>query len=160
MDVLVDFARTGTIGPLQCGMSLAEAENLLGRGCPHPAIRMKGPDLDGYPYFWDGLRLVVTRRAISGIWIDLWPGSTAKLPTLVLAESESFEATVLREDLVTALDQAGCDHHINHRLTFGEQSSILVRPADVCAVFTLPGRDNHVPHRDRHYLDVMYKHTA
>ncbi|MFG2356451.1 hypothetical protein [Streptomyces sp. NPDC048521] len=160
MDVLVDFARTGRIGPLHCGMPLTEAEDLLGPGRPHPAIRLKGPDIDGYPYSWGGLELVVTQRAVSGIWISLWPGSTAKLPSLVLAESESFEATVAREELVTALDTAGCEHHVNDTLTFGEQSSILTRPADVCAVFSLPGRDNHVPHRDRHYLDVMHKRTA
>jgi hypothetical protein len=45
MDLLVDFSLTGQIGPLRCGMSLAEAENLLGQGRPHPAIRFKGPDL-------------------------------------------------------------------------------------------------------------------
>ena len=42
----------------------------------------------------------------------------------------------------------------------GEQSSLITQPADVCADFSLPGRDNHVPHRDRHYLDVLHKHTA
>ncbi|MFJ3513933.1 hypothetical protein [Streptomyces sp. NPDC090131] len=31
MDVLVDFSRTGRIGPLTCGMSLAEAEDGLRR---------------------------------------------------------------------------------------------------------------------------------
>ncbi|KJY29111.1 MULTISPECIES: hypothetical protein [Streptomyces] len=160
MDVLVDFARTGRIGPLHCGMPLIEAEDLLGPGRPHPAHIMKGPDIDGYPYSWSGLRLVVTQRAVSGIWISLWPGSTAKLPPLVLPDSESFEATVLREELVTALDTAGCDHGVNPVLTFGEQSSILTQPAEVCAVFSLPGRDHHVPHHDRHYLDVMHKHTA
>ncbi|MFF4121544.1 hypothetical protein [Streptomyces sp. NPDC001714] len=67
---------------------------------------------------------------------------------------------MLREELVTALDAAGCEHHVNDTLTFGRQSSILTRPADVCAVFSLPGRDNHVPHRDRHHLDVMHKHPA
>ncbi|RZB19377.1 hypothetical protein StrepF001_11085 [Streptomyces sp. F001] len=160
MDVLVAFARTGRIGPLHCGMPLTEAEDLLGPGRPHPAILMKGPDIDGYPYSWAGLELVVTQRAVSGIWINLRPGSTAKLPSLVLPASESFEATVLREELVMALDTAGCEHHVNDTLTFGRQSSILTRPADVCAVFSLPGRDNHVPHRGRHYLDVMHKHTA
>ncbi|MFF4385010.1 hypothetical protein [Kitasatospora sp. NPDC001547] len=160
MDVLVDFARTGRIGPLQCGMPLTEAEDLLGQGRPHPAILMKGPDIDGYPYAWGGLRLVVTQRAVSGIWINLWPGSTVSLPPLVLPDSESFEATVLREELITALDTAGCHHEVNPVLTFGEQSSILTRPAEVCAVFSLPGRDHHVPHRDLHYLDVMHKHTA
>ncbi|MBD0695085.1 hypothetical protein BG452_03535 [Streptomyces sp. CBMA123] len=160
MNVLVDFARTGLIGPLHCGMPLAEAEDVLGQGRPHPAIRMKRPDIDGYPYSWGGLKLDVTQRAVSGIWIHLWPGSTANLPSLVLPDSESFEATVLREELVTALDTAGCEHYVNDTLTFGQQSSIRTRPADVCAVFSLPGRDNHVPHRDRHYLGVIYKHTA
>ena len=160
MDVLVDFAGTGRVGPLHCGMSLTEAEDLLGPGRPHPAILLKGPDIDGYPYSWGGLQLMVTRRAISGVWINLWPGSTTKLPSLVLPESESCEATVLREDLVTALDAAGCEHIVNDTLTFGRQSSILAPAADVCAVFSLPGRDNDVPHRDRHYLDVMHKRVA
>lgn len=160
MNVLVDFARTGRIGPLHCGMPLPEAEDLLGPGRPHPAHIMQGPDIDGYPYSWDGLQLVVTRRAVSGIWINLWPGSTAKLPPLVLPESESFEATVLREELVAALDTAGYRHEVNSALTFGDQSSILTQPAGVCAVFSLPGRDRHVPHHDRHYLDVLHKHTA
>ncbi|WP_323136650.1 MULTISPECIES: hypothetical protein [unclassified Streptomyces] len=160
MDVLVGFSRTGRIGPLHCGMALAEAENLLGPGRPHPAHILKGPDIDGYPYSWDGLRLVVTQRAVTGIWINLWPGATVKLPPLVLPDSESFEATVLREELIAALDDAGCLHEANSALTFGEQSSLITQPADVCAVFSLPGRDNQVPHRDRHYLDVMHKHTA
>jgi hypothetical protein len=160
MDVLVDFARTGRIGPLNCGMSLSEAEDLLGPGRPHPAHVLKGPDIDGYPYSWNGLWLEITRRAVSGIRINLRPGSTAKLPPLVLPDSESFEATVLREELIAALDSAGCRHGVDRHLTFGRQSGLITRPADVCAVFSLQGRDNHVPHRDRHYLDVMHKNTA
>ncbi|MFJ4007543.1 hypothetical protein ACIPWL_29400 [Streptomyces sp. NPDC090023] len=160
MNVLVDFARTGRTGPIHCGMPLAEAENLLGPGRPHPAHLMLGPDIDGYPYSWDGLELDITQHTVSGIAICLWPGSTAKLPALLLPEPESFTATVLREDLITALDTAGCRHHVDDSLTFGQQSSILTRPADVRAVFSLPGRNNHVPHRNRHYLDVMHKRTA
>jgi len=158
MTVLVDFARTGRIGPLECGMPLAEAEELLGPGHPHPAIRLMGPDIDGYPYAWGGLKLTVTRRAVSGLAIELW-SPTVRLPALVLPDSESYEATVDREQLVTALDRAGCAHYVNDRLTFGSQSSIVTRPGDVCAVFGLPGRDDQVPHRDRHYLHVIHKHT-
>ncbi|WP_328756664.1 hypothetical protein [Streptomyces sp. NBC_00271] len=44
MNVLVDFARTGHIGPLRCGMPLTEAEDLLGPGRPHPAIRKRNLD--------------------------------------------------------------------------------------------------------------------
>ncbi|MCF1591980.1 hypothetical protein [Streptomyces muensis] len=160
MDVLVSFSRTGRLGPLNCGMTLAEAEDLLGPGRPHPAHIMKGPDIDGYPYSWDGLGLVVTQRTVSGIWINLRPGSAARLPPLVLPDSESFDATVLREELIAALDKAGCRHAVNSTLTFGRQASLITQPAGVCAVFSLPGRDDDVPHRDRHYLDVMHKHTA
>ena len=96
MDLLVGFASTGRIGPLRCGMSLAGAEDLLGPGRPHPAIRLKGPDIDGYPYSWGGLDLVVTQRQVSGIWIRLWPGSTVELPSLVLLGAESHSATVHR----------------------------------------------------------------
>ncbi|MFE0674858.1 hypothetical protein [Streptomyces sp. NPDC058867] len=160
MNVLVDFARTGRLGPLQVGMSLAEAEEHLGPGRPHPAIIMKGPDIDGYPYHWDGLKLDVTHRAVSGIGIDLWHGPTVTLPALALPESETFDATVAREELTAALDAAGCEHHVHDVLTFGRQSSLLTRPADVCAVFSLPGRDDHVPHQDRHYLSVIYTRSA
>ncbi|MFE1285847.1 hypothetical protein [Streptomyces sp. NPDC058751] len=96
LNVLVGFARTGRVGPLHCGMPLTAAEDLLGPGRPHPAHIMKGSGIDGCPYSWNGLRLVVTQRAVSGIRIDLRPGSTVGLPPLVLPGSESFEATVLR----------------------------------------------------------------
>jgi hypothetical protein len=96
---------------------------------------------------------------VSGVSIFLSPGSPVKLPPLVLPHSESLEATVLREDLIKAVDDAGCRYEPNSTLTFGRQSSILTRPADVCAVFSLPGRDNHVPHLDLHHLVVMHKHA-
>ncbi|MFZ3474942.1 hypothetical protein ACODT3_01295 [Streptomyces sp. 4.24] len=156
MNVLVDFARTGRIGPLHCGMPLTEAEELLGPGRPHPAIRMR-PDIDGYPYAWDSLELAVTQRAVSGISISLRPGSTTTVPSLVLRDSESYPSTVLREDLIAGLDAVGCRHYVNDRLTFGEQSSILTRPADVCAVFFTPHRDDHVSDRGRHYLGAIHK---
>lgn len=157
MDVLVGFARTGRIGPLHCGMPLTEAEDLLGPGRPHPAIRLKGTAVDGYPHFWDGLELAVTRRTVSGVWINLRPGTPANLPALVLPDSRSFEATVSREELAAALDRAGCEHHVDDTLTFGRQSCILTKPADVRAVFSLPGQNDRVPDRDRHYLRAMHR---
>lgn len=160
MSLLVDFALTGRIGPLHCGMPLSEAESLLGPGRPHPAIRMRGPDIDGYPYAWGSLELVVTQRSVSALWIRLSPGGTTSLPTVVLPDAESYPSTVLREDLIAGLDAAGCRHDVNDRLTFGEQSSILTRPADVCAVFFRPKRDGHLSRRERHHLGVIHKHSA
>ncbi|MGY5001473.1 hypothetical protein [Streptomyces griseus] len=155
MNVLVDFARTGRIGPLHRGMPLAGAEDLLGPGRPHPAIRMR-PAIDGYPHAWGGLELTVTQRLVSGIRIMLRPGSMSALPSLVLPDSESCSSTVLREDLCAALDAADCRHEVDDRLTFGEQAGILTRPANVCAVFFKPGRHDHVPHRERLYLGAIY----
>jgi len=160
MNLLVEFARTGRIGPLHCGITLAEAEHLLGPGRPHPAIRLRGPDIDGYPYSWGGLDLAVTQRRVSGISIRLWPGSTVDLPSLILPGAETCSATVLREELIAALDTAGCPHEINGVLTFGEQWSLRTQPADVCAVFSLPSRNHHVQHRDRFYLDVLHRRAA
>lgn len=157
MDVLVDFARSGRIGPLHCGMPLAEAEDLLGPGRPHPAILMKGPDIDDYPYSWSGLELYVTKRVVSGLWINLGHSPTVKLPSLVLPGSTSFEATVAREDLLAALDAADCEYRVNDILTFGSQSSILTRPANVCAVFTRPGPKDRVPDHGRQYLRAIHK---
>lgn len=160
MDVLVDFSVTGQVGPLKCGMSLADAEKILGPGHPHPAIRMFGPDIDGYPYAWGGLDLVVSKRSVTGIWIRLRAGSTAHLPPLILHDSESYSASVTREELIEALDSADCLHDVNNTLTFGNQFSILTHPGEVCAVFFPPTRDNHVTDRDSLYLGAIHKHTA
>ncbi|MFJ1544228.1 hypothetical protein [Streptomyces sp. NPDC088246] len=48
---------------------------------------MKGPDIDGCPYSWDGLKPILTQRAVSGLRISLRPGSAAELPPLVLPGS-------------------------------------------------------------------------
>jgi hypothetical protein len=90
MNLLVDFAQTGRIGPLYCGMPLSEAEALLGPGRPHPAIRMRGPDIDGYPYAWDGLELATAQRLVSEICIRLSPGSTTKWMSHRLMAEYSF----------------------------------------------------------------------
>ncbi|MFC7924386.1 hypothetical protein [Streptomyces cinereoruber] len=160
MSLLVDFTRTGRIGPLRCGMPLSEAEGLLGPGRPHPAIRLLGPGVDGYPYAWGGLELVVTRHSVSGLWIRLSPGAAVRLPPLVLPDSESYPSTVLREELIAGLDAVGCRHDVDDLLTFGEQSSVLTRPAGVCAVFFPPRRGDHVSGPEQHCLGVLHKRDA
>ncbi|MCP2169117.1 hypothetical protein LX83_006001 [Goodfellowiella coeruleoviolacea] len=54
---MLEFAATGRVGKVRLGMSLSEAEEILGPGRPHPAIRMLGPEASSYPYFWDHLSL-------------------------------------------------------------------------------------------------------
>ncbi|GLX21995.1 hypothetical protein [Streptomyces lavendulae] len=160
MNVLLDFAATGRIGPLHCGMPLTGAEEVLGPGRPHPQIVMKGPDFDGYPYAWGGLELVVTRRHVSGISLRLDPGSVARLPPEVLPDAGVYEATVLREDFTAALDAAGCGYVTNAVLTFDEQSAVTTRPAGVNVLFGMPARGADVPDRGRFYLEFLDKQTA
>ncbi|MGI5421831.1 hypothetical protein [Actinomadura luteofluorescens] len=160
LDLLVEFGLTGQIGPLYCGMRLDRAEEILGPGRPHPAHVLKGLDLDGYPYSWGGLDLVVTQRSVSGLWIRLRSGSTVRLPSIILPSAHPHAATVLRADFVSALDAAGCAHEIEQGLTFGTQSSIRTRPADVCAVFFPPCPNEYVPDREGLYLGVIHKHIT
>ncbi|MFJ3875991.1 hypothetical protein ACIPW5_00870 [Streptomyces sp. NPDC090077] len=156
MNVLLDFAATGRLGPLYRGMSLAEAEELLGPGRPHPQILMKGPDFDGYPYVWDGLELESTRRHVSCITIRLRPGSAVRLPSPVLPDAGAYAATVPREDFLAALDAAGCRHVPDPLLTCDEQSAVVTRPAGVHLLFARPDRDADVPDRSRFHLDLLY----
>ncbi len=155
MEMLVAFAATGELGPLRCGLPLSEVEQMLGPGQPHPAIRMR-PGIDGYPYTWHSLALEVTQQHISAVELRLYPGTIVRLPRLVLAEPVVDPIAILREDLTDELDLAGCRHDINDQLTFGHQSSIIVRDTGVIAVFSLPSRSFPAPHPDRHYLDVIY----
>jgi hypothetical protein len=90
------------------------------------------------------------------------PAATAQLPPLA-ADSEMHSATVLREEYPAALEAADCPSAVNPRLPFGKHSSSITQPGGVCAdcaVFTLPVRDDEIPHWDRHYLTVLHKHTA
>ncbi|MFD1935491.1 MULTISPECIES: hypothetical protein [Nonomuraea] len=160
LNLVVEFGLTGQVGPLHCGMPLDQAEEILGPGRPHPAIVMKGHDLDGYPYSWGSLDLVVTQQSVSGIWIRLRAGSNAHLPSIVLPDSHSHSATVRREAFVSALEVSGCAHEVEQSLTFGTQFSIRTQPADVCAVFFPSRKDEHVTDREGLYLGVIHKHIA
>ncbi|AIG74131.1 Hypothetical protein AJAP_06065 [Amycolatopsis japonica] len=76
MDLLIEFAGTGRVGPIHGGMTLAAASAVLGPGHPHPAIRLLGGKADGYPYRWDSLYLDVIRDRVSSIKLETWPGHT------------------------------------------------------------------------------------
>ena len=161
MEFLVDFARTGRLGPLYCGMPLAAAQDLLGPGVPHPAIRMR-PDIDGYSYYWGTLDLRITRGHVSGIGIETarpGPDARLRLPGLILPLSPSTASVVYLDDLVAALEAAGC------WLRYAPSDPVYqrflhVEPGDVGASFILEDTGANKRHPPRYYLLCMYRHEA
>jgi hypothetical protein len=142
MDLLVELAATGRIGPVHAGMSLAEAHELFGPGRPHPALRMR-PDLDGYPYTWGSLELEKAGEEVAKVGLRLWPGQRLELPAGLepaglepaglgpaglgpagRGADDGASATVERQAFLGALDDAGCPYQTYSPLTFGDQSAI------------------------------------
>ncbi|SDZ10005.1 hypothetical protein SAMN05421504_109194 [Amycolatopsis xylanica] len=125
MDIFA-FAASGHLGPIHCGMSLDEAETLLGPGSPHPAIRMK-PGIDGYPYYWESLALTIRGGIVEDVTVHTWPGPAIRLPLT----PDPYPAPIKREDFLKALD---CEYEVYEPLTFGSQSAIVTE-AGVQAAF-------------------------
>ncbi|MBW4721361.1 hypothetical protein [Saccharothrix obliqua] len=105
MDVLLELVTTGRIGRVRLGMLLSEAEEVLGSGAPHPAIRLLGPEASGYPYYWGDLSLYV---------------SDGRVDRVVLQPSEVIERDVFLE----ILRRSGTAFEPHPALTFDGQSAI------------------------------------
>ncbi|SHG23175.1 hypothetical protein [Streptoalloteichus hindustanus] len=69
-DRLWELAATGRLGRVRPGMPLAEAEDALGPGVPHPAIKMLGPSASGYPYRWGHLALFVADGRVDEVALE------------------------------------------------------------------------------------------
>lgn len=133
MDLLVEFARTGRIGPLRCGMWLSEAEDLLG----------------GHPSQWGDLELTTTGRQVTGMAIRApGPHGRITLPARVLPD-RTATAPVLLDDLTLALNAAGARHELRP-IGMPRQRLLHIEPGGVAASFAaMPD--------GRFYLLVMHK---
>jgi hypothetical protein len=134
MDLLTELAVTGRIGSVRIGMSLLEAQELLGSGVPHPIIRMKGTQVSGYPYYWDNLELGVSDQVVDEVGLRLTPGGPFRVPAALWPGLRDVSATVEREAFMAALAKAGCQSEPFAPLTMETQSAIRT-PAGVTAVF-------------------------
>lgn len=132
MDLLVEFARTGRIGPLRCGMWLSEAEDLLG----------------GHPGQWGDLELTTSARQVTGMAIRApAPGRRFNLPARILPDQSA--APILLDDLTLALNAAGARHELQP-ISIPRQRLLHIEPGGVAASFAaLPD--------GRFYLLVMHK---
>ncbi|MBW4722289.1 hypothetical protein [Saccharothrix obliqua] len=104
MDVLVALVTTGRIGRVRVGMSLSEAEELLGPGRPHPAIVLFGSRASGYPYRWGDLALSV---------------SDGRVDSVALEPSEAIG----RDEFLEALRRSGTSFEPYPELTFDGQAA-------------------------------------
>lgn len=146
MDLLIEFAGTGRVGPIHGGMTLAEASAVLGPGRPHPAIRLLGDKADGYPYVWDALSLDITRDRVSSIKLVTWPGHIFSVPSPLPLEGGPWESTVTKQEFLAALDEARVEYEDREVHGTDRQSAIRVAVTAVRAMFgefdetDLPGR--------------------
>jgi hypothetical protein len=133
VDLLVEFGRTGRIGPLRCGMWLSEAEDLLG----------------GHPDEWGDLELTTTGRQITAMAIRApAPDRRITLPARVLPD-RTATAPVLLDDLTLALNAAGARHELRP-IGMPRQRLLHIEPGGVAASFAaMPD--------GRFYLLVMHK---
>jgi hypothetical protein len=132
LELLVEFARTGRIGPLHCGMWLSEAEDLLGDN----------------PYHWGDLELTSTGRRVSGISIRApAPGTRVDLPLFLPVDQPV--APVLLDELTLALNAAGARHELQP-MDIPYQRFLHIEPGGVGASFT--ARED-----GRFYLLAMHK---
>lgn len=106
LDLVVDFASSGQLGPLRCGMVLGEVQELLGpwhERADDPKPRRWRPRL----YFWDDLEVVICHDVVVTILVPAWR-DTVRLPRAVSGWSGPRPAMVSRVDVVAALAAAGC----------------------------------------------------
>ncbi|MEV6236543.1 hypothetical protein [Lentzea sp. NPDC051838] len=126
MDLLIELALTGRIGPVRAGMPLSEAEALLGPGRPHPMLRMR-PDADGYPYFWGSLSLEVSGGEVTRVELRLRPGTRLELPAALGSRHDGASAEVAREEFLGALKEAGCSFEADDQSAVSGQSSVTTQ---------------------------------
>ncbi|AUI61351.1 hypothetical protein [Amycolatopsis sp. BJA-103] len=135
MDLLLEFAGSGRIGPIHGGMTLNEASEILGPGHPHPAIRMLGERADGYPYNWESLSLDITRNQVSSITLKVWPGGTFTAPSPLDQRHEPQDSTVTKHEFLAALNKAQIGYKDVEIPATDQQSAIHFVNTGVSAIF-------------------------
>ncbi|XVS61674.1 hypothetical protein ACQPYE_25655 [Actinosynnema sp. CA-299493] len=105
-DLVVGFARTGRLGPLRCGMTLDEVQDLLGpfhgRMDDRKPRRWR-PRL----HFWDDLEVVICHGMVVTILVPAWR-DTLRLPHAVSGWRAPHPAVMSYDDVLEALATAGC----------------------------------------------------
>ncbi len=155
MDVLLDFAGKGSLGPIHGGMRLQEAARILGPGSPHPAIRLLGSKADEYPYpySWGNLSLDIANGLVTAIRLRLEPGETFAIPDPL--KGNSSDSIISRETFLAALKERNYRYHAYADLTFEKQSAFQIQDTKVVASFFEHQQSDHIE-KQGFYLTGMY----
>jgi hypothetical protein len=106
LDLVVSLAETGRLGPLRCGMTLAEVQEVLGPfhdRIPQSKPRRWKPRL----HFWDDLELLICHGMVVAIGLPLWR-DTVGLPPAVGGWDAPRPAMLPLAEVIGALEAAGC----------------------------------------------------
>ncbi|WP_143267979.1 hypothetical protein [Amycolatopsis alba] len=154
LDLMLEFAGSGRIGPIHGGMPLTEAFKILGPGHPHPAIRLLGDKAEGYPYDWDSLSLSVTRNHVSSIRIEAWPGKNFSVPPSLAGQGGPQDSTITKKDFLAALDDARIDFEHTEVHGTDQNSAIRIIATGVSALFGFFDGTEAVSHSSDYLISV------
>jgi len=136
LDVLMDVAKTGRLGPVFCGAHWNDVTAILGEPWDVGSMsrRRRWPRLFSY----GNLEISVCRcRRITLICIQTWR-NVIELPSSTTGETTVFPASIGYADVVSALDEAGCPWQPHPPLTFGDQCSLVATPTGATFTFEIP----------------------
>jgi hypothetical protein len=106
LDLVVSLAETGRLGPLRCGMTLTEVQEILGPF--HDRISQSKPRRwKPRLHFWDDLELLVCHEMVVLIGLPLWR-DTVQLPPVVCGWDAPRPAMLPLAEVIGALEAAGC----------------------------------------------------
>ncbi|MFH8746470.1 hypothetical protein ACH4GK_14010 [Streptomyces rimosus] len=140
MPVLVDFARTGSVGPVRCGDQLTALTEVLGP--PWATGTSSGHDGLPYLYAYGNLEIGTCQffcRRIEAIHLQTgWAEFEFELPLPGWGQVRSLSERLTYRRVVDTLEAAGCRWEECAPLTFDDQCTIRVIDSQVQFGFAIP----------------------
>ncbi|GLW64004.1 hypothetical protein Arub01_22480 [Actinomadura rubrobrunea] len=108
--LVVDFARTGRLGPLYCGMSLEQVEDLLGPPDDVQGRRRPHRRRPRYYLWGTDLQLLICDDTVVRISVPCWGSDRhpVGLPAPIGGWRRPPTSRLPMDDVIAALDAAGC----------------------------------------------------
>jgi hypothetical protein len=136
LDIMVDFATTGRLGPVRCGTTMRELEGVLGPYSDRQNVRKPRPWRPRI-YRWDDLELLICHDIVTSITVRLWPDEVA-LPTAITGWPAPRPVILPWGQVSTALKTAGCTWRDDPGMLLDDDArAIRIDGTDVSLAFTL-----------------------
>lgn len=153
LDIVVDFAATGRLGPVRCGTSMSELEDVLGPYRDRQTVRKPRPWRPRI-YRWDDLELLICHDVVTSITVRLRPDEIA-LPTAITGWPAPRAAMLPWGQVSTALKTAGCAWRDDPGMLLDEDArAIRIHDTDVSLAFTPQDSGRLLFNISKHDADV------